>query len=182
MQTFVESGEEQIRPAVATAPRVHPLGLQRLQGLQLEVYRLGWARGQPTCPAGHRFGPVGDDALEPVNPCRGGLSRNLGIGRTMAGTKTQWGVPSGEIGRWWRRRKRIREVRSVEKPAPGVRIFREEWHDDLRVGCAGRPANSSSARGCSNHLVRPRPTLPLPPDVARAFQDKLRALATRLRL
>jgi hypothetical protein len=41
----------------------------------------------------------------------------------------QWQSPGAEVRRWWRRRKLIRGVRRVEKPAPGVRIIRDEWDD-----------------------------------------------------
>ena len=43
---------------------------------------------------------------------------------------TQWEIPGGEVRRWWRRRKRVREARRVENPAPGVRIIREDWDDE----------------------------------------------------
>jgi hypothetical protein len=43
---------------------------------------------------------------------------------------TRWALPGVEVRRWWHTRKRIREARRVEKPAPGVRLIREEWHDE----------------------------------------------------
>jgi len=41
----------------------------------------------------------------------------------------QWELPGAEVRRWWRRGKLIRRARRVDKPAPGVRIIREEWDD-----------------------------------------------------
>lgn len=41
----------------------------------------------------------------------------------------QWQSPGAEVRRWWHRRKLIRRARRVDRPAPGVRIIREEWDD-----------------------------------------------------
>ena len=41
----------------------------------------------------------------------------------------QWQSPGAEVRRWWHARKLIRRARRVDKPAPGVRIIREEWDD-----------------------------------------------------
>jgi hypothetical protein len=41
----------------------------------------------------------------------------------------QWEPPGTEVRHWWRRRKLVRRARKVERPAPGVRIIREEWDD-----------------------------------------------------
>ncbi len=41
----------------------------------------------------------------------------------------QWEPAGAELKRWWRRWRLIRKARTIDNPAPGVRIIREDWND-----------------------------------------------------